>query len=81
MPLLKKLFPVRGKKYNCDNLTIEKGEYLVKPLYDWRTKTDCIKDIFHEIMQDERADHTKPAVEWYKNDEEMFCMVRKNHKK
>ena len=48
----------------------------MKPLYGWRTKTDCIKDIFHEIMQDERAGHTKPAVEWYKNDDEMMCMVK-----
>ena len=36
------------------------------------------KDVFHEIMQDERADHTKPAVEWYKNDDDMLCMVKMN---
>jgi hypothetical protein len=69
-------FPGEGEKYNCDSLTIEKGEYLAEALHGWQTKTDCIKDVFHEILKDERVDHTKPAVEWYKNDEEMFCMVR-----
>jgi len=74
-------FPGEGKKFQCDNLTIEKGEYLAAALHGWRTKTGCIKDVFHEIMQDKQADHTKPAVEWYKNDDEMLCMVRTVHQK
>ena len=74
-------FPGEGKKYNCDNLAIEKGEYLAEALHGWRTKSDCIKNVFHEIMQDERADHTKPAVEWYKNDDDMLCMVKMNPSK
>jgi hypothetical protein len=69
-------FPGEGKKYNCDSLTIEKGEYLTVTLHGWRTKTNTITDIFREILKDKRVDHTKPAVEWYKNDKEMFCMVR-----
>jgi len=69
-------FPGEGRKRNCDNLTIEKGEYLVDALHGWRTRTDCIKEVFREQLKDERVDHTKPAVEWYKNDEEMFCMIR-----
>ena len=74
-------FPGEGKKYNCKSLIIEKGEYLTVALHDWRTKTDKIKDIFREILQDKRVDHTKPAVEWYKNDEEMLCMVKTNSSK
>jgi len=27
-------------------------------------------------MADSRADHVAPCVEWYKNDEEMVCMVK-----
>ena len=69
-------FPGEGKKYNCDSLTIEKGEYLIKPLYDWRTKTDCIKDVFSELIQYPRVNKTKPAIEWYKNDDEMLCLVQ-----
>jgi len=63
-------------KYNCKRYTIDKGEYVAITVHDWRKKTDCIKDVFHEIMQHSRVDKTKPAVEWYKNDDEMMCMVQ-----
>lgn len=65
-----------AEKYNCDRLTIEKGEYLAITVNNWRSKTGTIKNVFHEIMNDGRADKTKPAVEWYKNDDEMLCMVK-----
>ena len=28
------------------------------------------------MMHDEHVDKTKPALEWYKSDEEMLCMVK-----
>ena len=65
-----------AEKYNCDRYTIEKGEYLRETVYDWRKKTDSIKDVFQEMMKDNRIDRTKPAIEWYKDDNEMLCMVR-----
>jgi hypothetical protein len=74
-------FPGEGKKYNCDIYTIEKGEYATVALHDWRTKTDTIKDIFREILKGKQVDHTKPAVEWYKNNDEMLCMVRTVYQK
>lgn len=65
-----------AEKYNCKGYTIEKGEYLTETVNEWRKKTDRIGDVFHDMMRDARVDKTKPAVEWYKNDEEMLCMVR-----
>jgi len=65
-----------AEKYNCDRYIIEKGEYLAVTLADWRGKTDCIKDIFHDMMEDDRADKTKEVVEWYKTDTEMLCLVK-----
>lgn len=65
-----------AEKYQCDLLAIEKGEYLAVTVKDWRKKKNLINKIFHEIMEDEHVDHAKPAVEWYKNDTEMLCMVR-----
>jgi len=65
-----------AEKYNCNRYTIDKGEYVAIAVHDWRKKTDCIKDVFYEIMRDSRVDKTKPAVEWYKNDDEMMCMVQ-----
>ncbi|MBA2423108.1 MAG: transcriptional regulator [Chitinophagales bacterium] len=64
------------ENYNCDRYIIEKGEYLSVTLNDWRKKTDSIKDIFHEMFHNAVIDKTKPCVEWYKNDDEMLCMVR-----
>ncbi len=65
-----------AEKFNYEQTTIEKGEYFFTVLKDWSSKKHCIKDLFHEMMKDERVDKTKPCVEWYKNDDEMLCMVK-----
>jgi DNA-binding cell septation regulator SpoVG len=56
--------------------TIESGEYIALPVRQWREKTDTIKDVFCLLMQDARADKSKPCVEWYKTDDEMLCMIK-----
>jgi predicted transcriptional regulator YdeE len=65
-----------AEKYNCDRYIIESGEYLSVTVNQWLDKTDCIKDVFHAIMKDGSVDNTKPAVEWYKNDDVMLCMIK-----
>jgi predicted transcriptional regulator YdeE len=65
-----------AEKFNYETFIIESGNYIVEKLENWRTQTDCIKDIFQKIMNDGNADTTKPAVEWYKNDKEMLCMIK-----
>ena len=67
-----------AEKYNCERYTIEKGEYLAITVNDWRSKTDCIKDVFYEIIKDSRIDKTSPAIEWYKDEKQMICMVKMN---
>lgn len=62
--------------YQCKRYTIEAGEYLTIAVHEWRKKTDSIKDVFHELMQDPRTDKLKPCIEWYKNDVEMLCMMQ-----
>jgi hypothetical protein len=69
-------FPGEAEKYNCENLKIEKGEYLTITLFDWRNKTNGIKDLFFEIINDPHVNISKPAIEWYKNDNEMMCLVK-----
>ncbi|MEO6315816.1 MAG: DinB family protein [Chitinophagaceae bacterium] len=68
-------FPGEADIYGYQRYCIEKGVYLTVTVHNWRTKTAAIKGVFHEIMQDERADNTKPCVEWYKDDNEMRCML------
>jgi predicted transcriptional regulator YdeE len=65
-----------AEKYNCERYIVEKGEYLAVPVNDWLKKIDCIKDVFHDMMEDDRADKTKPVVEWYKTETEMLCLVK-----
>jgi predicted transcriptional regulator YdeE len=65
-----------AEKLHYSRYVIEKGEYLSVTLKNWMSKTDCIKNIFHEMMQDSRADLTKQVVEWYQTEEEMICLVK-----
>jgi len=69
-------FDGEAEKLNYDGGVIEKGKYLFETLYHWPNKTCLIKDIFHSIMNDDHVDKTKPCIEWYKNDDEMLCMVK-----
>jgi hypothetical protein len=68
-------FPGEAEKYNCKRYTIDKGEYVAVTVKDWRHKTHTIKDVFTEMVN-EVPDLNQPAIEWYKNDDEMVCMVR-----
>jgi predicted transcriptional regulator YdeE len=67
-----------AEKNKCERYIIEKGKYSVVTLMDWRQKTETIKDIFHQMMDQPHIDHTKPCIEWYKNDDEMLCMLKVN---
>ena len=67
-----------AERNKCERFTIEQGKYLAVSVKDWRKKTDTIKDVFHEMMNEKNIDHSKPCVEWYKNDDEMLCMLKLN---
>ena len=74
--LAEEKFPGEAKKYNYEKFTIEKGDYLTIAVSEWQKKTNCIKDVFSEIIQDPRVNKTKPAIEWYINENEMMCLVQ-----
>jgi predicted transcriptional regulator YdeE len=65
-----------AEKYNCERYTIEKGEYLISAVVNWRQQLNTINDVFHEMMQEKNIDKTKPCIEWYKDDVEMWCMIK-----
>lgn len=69
-----------AEKLKCERFIIEKGGYLTVTIKDWMKKTDSIKNVFGEMMKDSRVDKTKWAVEWYKNDDEMMCMLKTTSK-
>lgn len=66
-----------AEKYGYERFTIPKAEYLSEVVFDWKSKTACIKDVFHEMMQDPLADATSPCIEWYYAEDEMLCMLQK----
>jgi hypothetical protein len=65
-----------AEKYHGERYVVGKGEYLAVTIRDWRKNLECIKDVFHGMMKDDRADKTKEAVEWYKTETEMLCLVK-----
>ena len=65
-----------AEKYNYEKLAIDRGNYAGETVTSWQTKTGSIRDVFNKIIQDPRVDKTKPAIEWYKSDNEMMCMVQ-----
>jgi hypothetical protein len=68
-------------KYGLETFTIQKGEYIAEPVYDWMSKTNRIKDVFAVLCGDEFADCNSNLVEVYKTPTEMVCMVRVDNRK
>lgn len=65
-----------AEKYNHTRYIIRKGKYISVLVRNWRQKTGSIKDVFHSMMDEKAIDHTAPCIEWYKNDDEMYCMLK-----
>jgi predicted transcriptional regulator YdeE len=59
-----------------EEYTIPKGEYAVRVIKDWRRNLSAIPHVFGDLLKTEGIDDSVPCVEWYKNDEEMLCMVK-----
>ena len=73
-------FAGEARKYGYDIYIVKQGEYLTVTLTNWRKKIACIKDVFDAMLDDDRIDKENPCIEWYKNDDEMVCMVKLNDK-
>jgi predicted transcriptional regulator YdeE len=65
-----------AEKYEYERYTIKKGEYVTETVWDWRKKTDLIKHIFKGLFNSIQGTTTGPCIEWYKDNNEMLCMVR-----
>ena len=65
-----------AEKYYLEKSVIEGGTYFTETIKDWRNNTDCIKDVFQKMMLSNQVDKAKPCIEWYKNNDEMLCMMK-----
>src|SRR5262245_24454467 len=64
-----------AEEYGYETFVVEKGEYITEPITNWQQNLQCIKDVFGDMMKDERINSILPVVcvEWYKNMQEMLC--------
>jgi hypothetical protein len=69
-------FNGEGDKYHYEKLILRKGEYHTETIYNWLSKLDSIKDVFHGLMPNNRPDKNHPCAEWYRSDDEMLCMIK-----
>ena len=65
-----------AEKYGETRFTIKEGTYLAETIMQWHDRTDMMKEVFHRISLDPRVEHNTWCVEWYKNDDEMVCMMK-----
>ena len=65
-----------AEKYGYEPFTIIKGEYLTETINNWKNQLPSLGETFMEMVKDLRMDRAFPCVEWYKTDEEMWCMIR-----
>jgi predicted transcriptional regulator YdeE len=74
--MARELNPGEAMQKSYERLTIAKGQYAVVAVENWMSKTDSIKDIFHELMGESRPDKARPCIEWYQSDHVMLCMIK-----
>lgn len=77
----REIYAGEASKYGLEEYTIEKGAYVAIKVTDWRSKTHCINQVFEQIFRDNRTDKSKPCIEIYKDDHEMYCLVKADQRK
>ncbi len=68
----------KGEAYifGLDQYTIKKGTYATETLRNIRGNEQRIGQTFYSLLSHPKLDETGECIEWYKNDNEVECMVR-----
>lgn len=61
---------------SLETLSVKTGSYASVHIANWREKLPLISRTFHEMMSIDNLDRESPAIEWYKSDDDMYCMLR-----
>ena len=69
-------FTGEAERYGCEKTIIQKGEYISIPIHDWHKNIHDIGPAFQKLIADPRIDKNSFCVEWYKDDNEMLCMIK-----
>ena len=65
-----------AEKYNCDSLTLKKGNYISVTIHDYMKDISSIGKTFQKILSDPNIDSEGYCVEWYLSQKDVRCMVR-----
>jgi predicted transcriptional regulator YdeE len=55
---------------------IPKGEYITETIYDWKNNMQKFGPTFMSLLDNPKLDWSSWCIEWYKDDEEVMCMVK-----
>ena len=69
-------FDGEAETFGCEKFTIRKGEYATETIHDFTKNLEAFGSTFHKLLQHPQLDPNAACVEWYKNGDEVLCMVR-----
>ncbi|WP_448702469.1 transcriptional regulator [Mucilaginibacter sp. AW1-3] len=69
-------FDGEAEQSGLETLIIPKGEYAAETIHDWRNNMQKFSPVFMTLLDNPRLDRNSWCIEWYKNDDEVVCMVK-----
>jgi len=69
-------FDGEGEQLGLETFIIPKGEYVTETIYDWKNNMQKFGPTFMALLANSRLDWSSWCIEWYKNDDEVLCMVK-----
>lgn len=66
-----------GASHNCKTLVLKRGDYYNITITDFMKNISAIGEAFQQILHQPDIDQNGYCVEWYYNDSDVHCMVRK----
>lgn len=69
-------FEGEAEKYNCETLTINKGQYLSLIISNYRQDLPSIGIAFQKLLSQPNIDPQGYCIEWYISETDVNCLVR-----
>ena len=63
-------------KQKLEEFAIPRGEYFRIIIYDYKKNVSAVGEAFDKIIADPEIDPKGFCLEWYTNDNDVWCMVR-----
>jgi len=70
------LEPGEAEQYQCEQLVLEKGNYISLTIHNYKKDLQRIAIAFEQLLSQKGIDPQGYCVEWYVNETDVTCMVR-----